>query len=186
MEEKDIISKIRNNQEEVIIDLYDKYKEEFIRWSGHKYHIDRADALDIFQDAMISFYESIKKGKLNQINHTVKTYLFAVAKNLIFNRLKFEKRFDQKADPSEKLAISNTAVASIEMTQRHQFMIDQLQGLGEPCYSILKLFFYDSFSMEAIAKNLNYKNADVVKSQKLRCINELKNRVRKYYKKEDI
>lgn len=186
MEEKDIISKIRNNQEEVVVDLYNKYKEEFVKWSGHKFQINQDDALDIFQDAMISFYESIKEGKLTQINHTVKTYLFAVGKNLIYNKLKFEQRFDQQADPNDQVTITNTATTSIEATDRHRFMIDQLEQLGEPCYSILKLFFYDSFSMEAIAHNLNYKNADVVKSQKLRCINELKKRVRQHYKKEDL
>lgn len=186
MEEKDIVRKIKEGHEEAIVDLYNKYKGEFVKWSYRRYQINGDDALDIFQDTMIAFYESIQSGKLNQITYHVKTYLFAMAKNLIFNKLKFEKRFDHQADPTDNVAVVNMADRDFEITDRHHFMIDQLQKLGEPCYSILKLFFYDSFSMEAIAHSLNYKNADVVKSQKLRCIKELKHRVRMNYKKEDI
>ncbi|MGI9542037.1 MAG: RNA polymerase sigma factor [Cyclobacteriaceae bacterium] len=186
MEEKDIVKKIREGHEQAIVDLYNKYKEEFVNWSYRRYQIDGDDALDIFQDTMIAFYESIQSGKLNQITYQVKTYLFAMAKNLIFNKLKFEKRFDHQADPTDNVAVVNIAEKDFEITDRHQFMIGQLQGLGEPCFSILRLFFYNSYSMEAIAQELNYKNADVVKSQKLRCIKELKNRVRMNYKKEDI
>ena len=186
MKEKDIVKKIKEGHEEVIVDLYNKHKEEFVNWSFRRYKIGGEDALDIFQDTMIAFYESIQNGKLQQITYNVKTYLFAMAKNLIFNKIKFEKRFDHQADPTDKVTVVNIAEKGFEITDRHHFMIDQLQKLGEPCYSILKLFFYNSYSMEAIALDLNYKNADVVKSQKLRCIKELKKRVKLNYKKEDI
>lgn len=183
---EDIISGIRNGNEGVVVELYNRYKEDFVRWSGFRYNLDEEDALDIFQEVVISLYENVKRGKLDRINYKLKTYLFAIGKNMIINRIKYDQRYDHAADPVDEVQIFNTAEKDIEINDRHRFLIEHLQNMGEPCFSILKLFFYDSFTMEAIAHNLNYKNADVVKSQKLRCINELRKKVKSRFGQEDI
>ena len=170
----------------MVVELYNTYKEDFVRWSGFRYNLDEEDALDVFQEVVISLYENVKKGKLDSINYKLKTYLFAIGKNMIINRIKYDQRYDHAADPVDEVRVLNTAERDIETNDRHRFLIEQLQNMGEPCFSILKLFFYDCFTMEAIAHNLNYKNADVVKSQKLRCINELRKKVKSRFGQEDI
>ncbi len=183
---EDVISGIKNGNEQAVVELYNTYKNDFIRWSGFRYQLDEEDALDVFQEVVISFYENVKKGKLDKINYQLKTYLFAIGKNMIINRIKYDQRFDHGADPTDEVETFNLAEQEIEVNQRHGVIIAQLEKMGEPCYSILKLFFYDSFSMEAIANNLQYKNSNVVKSQKLRCINELRKRVKENYGPEDL
>lgn len=168
------------------MDLYNTYKEEFVRWSGFRYKLDKEDALDVFQEVVISLYESVKSGKLDEINYQLKTYLFAIGKNMIINRIKYDQRFDRGSDPTDEVEIFNRGEQEIEVNQRHTLIMAQLEKMDEPCYSILKLFFYDGFSMEAIASNLHYKNSDVAKSQKLRCINELRKRVKENYGPEDL
>ncbi len=186
MKEQEIISEIIHGNEEVVVELYNSFKDEFINWSAFRYKLDREDALDVFQDVVIGFYENVKQGKLDSLNHKLKTYLFAIGKNLIINRIKYDQRFDHQADPLDNLATNNLAMQEFEVTDRHRLIIKHLGLLGEPCSSILKLFFYDAFSMEAIAQNLNYKNADVVKSQKLRCINELRKKIKSHFGQEDL
>jgi DNA-directed RNA polymerase specialized sigma subunit len=62
--------------------------------------------------------------------------------------------------------------------EKDEFEIKQLQKglnqLGEQCKKILDLFYYQSKNLAAICKLLNYENTDVVKSQKSRCLKQLK------------
>jgi RNA polymerase sigma factor (sigma-70 family) len=49
-----------------------------------------------------------------------------------------------------------------------------LQQLGDKCRQILTLFFYYKKRMEEIATELSYANADTVKNQKYKCMQQLK------------
>ena len=161
--------------------LYSQYKHQFLTWAMRKYKLDSDDGSDIFQDAVIAFYENIKSGKIEQLNYTVKTYLFAIAKNLLLNKLKYNQRFTDQSDEFDHVINENDLEREIIVDEKRQLVMGQLKRMGEPCHSILKLFYYDAFSMEAIANRLNYKNQDVVKSQKLRCIKELRKILRKAF-----
>lgn len=154
--------------------LYSQYKHQFLGWAMRKYKLDSEDGSDIFQDTVIAFYENVKSGKINHLNYTIKTYLFAIAKNLLLNKLKYNRRFSDQTDEFDHLIDENDLEEEIIIGEKHELVMGQLKRLGEPCHSILKLFYYDAFSMEAIANRLNYKNQDVVKSQKVRCIKELR------------
>ena len=186
MNKGDIISEIQAGHEGVVVDLYNEFKDEFIKWSNFRFQVSHDDALDVFQDVVINFYESVRSGKLQRLEYKLKTYLFAVGKNMILNRIKYDQRFDHKTDLVDQIVTDNAATRIIESNDRHQIIMEQLKSLGEPCQSILKMFFFQSFTMEAIAQNLDYKNSDVVKSQKVRCMKELRKRVIASFKKEDI
>ncbi|MDN5215411.1 sigma-70 family RNA polymerase sigma factor [Fulvivirgaceae bacterium BMA12] len=157
-----------------MVGLYTRYRHQFLAWALRKYNLSEEDGYDIFQDAVIAFYENVKGGKIHQLNYTIKTYLFAIAKNLLLNKLKYNQRFKDHPDEFDHLINETHFENDIIVNEKNQFVTAHLEKLGEPCHSILKLFYYDSFSMESIATKLDYKNKDVVKSQKLRCIKELR------------
>jgi len=182
----DIIASIREGGEEEVVALYQKYKQDFVSWAGFKFQLDRDAALDIFQEAVISFYDDIKQEKLTYLKHTVKTYLFAIAKNKIFNTLRYQKKFEADEPDFDEFSSVSIVDEPLMLTERKKVMIEELSNLGEPCHTILKLFYFDAFSMEAIAQTMDYKNADVVKSQKLRCLHELRQRIMKQFEKGDI
>jgi DNA-directed RNA polymerase specialized sigma24 family protein len=46
--------------------------------------------------------------------------------------------------------------------------------LGDPCHTLLDLFYYQKKSMEEITVELNYKNTDSAKNQKYKCIERLR------------
>lgn len=52
--------------------------------------------------------------------------------------------------------------------------MDRINQLKEPCYSILMMFYFKKMSFNAIARVMNYKTEKVVKNQKYRCIQQLK------------
>lgn len=182
----DIIASIREGGEEEVVALYQKYKLDFISWAGFKFQLDRDAALDIFQEAVISFYDDIRQEKLTHLKYSVKTYLYAIAKNKIFNTLRYQKKFQTEEPDFDEFSSVSIVDEPLMLTERKKIMIEVLAQMGEPCHTILKLFYFDAYSMEAIAQTMNYKNTDVVKSQKLRCINELRQRIMAKFKKEDI
>jgi len=70
-----------------------------------------------------------------------------------------------------------------ELFNHKNKLIDKVAELAvnmkEPCKSILKYYYYENLSMERIADVMNYKNADTVKSQKLRCMKYLEESLQK-------
>lgn len=182
----EIIANIRQGGEEQIITLYQNYKQEFVNWAKFKFQLDQEAALDIFQDAVISFYDDIKQEKLTELKYSVKTYLYAIAKNKIYNTLRYHKKFETEEVNFDEFSAITDVDESLELTERKKIMIAALAGMGEPCSTMLKLFYFDSFSMEAIAQTMEYKNTDVVKSQKLRCMKELRKRIMTSFKEDDL
>jgi DNA-directed RNA polymerase specialized sigma24 family protein len=61
-----------------------------------------------------------------------------------------------------------------EKEGRFQKMDEALNGLGEPCKTILEDFYIRDLSMELISDKFGYTNADNAKNQKYKCLRRLK------------
>ena len=157
-------------------DLYLAHKEEFINFC-RSYPIERDDIIDIYQDAIIAFYENVASGKLSSLKSTVKTYIFSIGKYSIFNKLKKEKKTTAFQDEHLKmldLSIFNDSQVS---DSRTVIVREALEQLGERCKRVLVLFYYHSYSIEALMNEMGYKNENVVRSHKSRCLKQLKDMI---------
>ncbi len=177
-DDQKIIQSIKNGEEEGLVALYELHRLEFLGWAWQHFKMESEDAADVFQDTIITLRRNIVSGKLTQLTSSLKTYLFAIGKNTALSRLKKNKKWYTNPEllntqEDNKLSITD----AIELNERQLWVKDLLAKLGEPCLSILRLYYYRSYSMEAIAHELGYKNENVVKSQKLRCIKTLKEQV---------
>ncbi|MDN5210826.1 sigma-70 family RNA polymerase sigma factor [Fulvivirgaceae bacterium BMA12] len=173
-----IVEDIRQGGNEGLIEIYKLYRSEFFSWSQRQFSLDDAASADLFQDTIISLRKNIVKGKLTHLSSSLKTYLFAIGKHLALSRLRRDSK-TVLSDDLLKLQLSEDFItdAPLKNREKKKYISQILQELGEPCYSILRLYYYENFSMESIARYLDYKNENVVKSQKLRCIKTLKERV---------
>jgi DNA-directed RNA polymerase specialized sigma subunit len=54
-----------------------------------------------------------------------------------------------------------------------------LKKLGEQCQKVLTLFYYEEKKLDEIQSLLGYTNKDVLKSQKSRCLKQLKDLTKK-------
>lgn len=54
---------------------------------------------------------------------------------------------------------------------------NELTHTPEPCASIIKLFYYENMSMEEIAEEIGYRNAQTAKAKKSQCMTDLIKRV---------
>ena len=170
-----IIKNIRDGDYKEIATFYDRYKKDFVRWAIRKFPVTKDDALDIFQDTMIALLKNIKQGKIEKFDYSVKSYLYAIGRNLLLNKVKFEKRFDNEIDESTAGKIAQQVVMFSDNADHNTRVVDQLlHQLGEPCYTILKLFYYHNYSLESVAREIGSKTANVARAQKARCIKSLK------------
>ena len=78
---------------------------------------------------------------------------------------------------SEKLAVAGLRVTRHVATADDEQSVavrNALDRLGEPCRSLLVLFYWEEASMDEIARRLGLANAATAKSKKYQCKEQLK------------
>lgn len=163
---KDIIHRIKANDESIIAFLYKSYRNEFIKWSLRRFAIQEDDVKDVFQDIVISFYRNVSEGKLNSINCSVKTYLFSCGRNHLLNLSKKNQKFINLSG----FEFTNDEIINIEKMEKTHYdknlIENAIKELPEDHQQVLKMYYYDNFSLDLIAKKLGYKNSNVIKTIK--------------------
>jgi RNA polymerase sigma factor (sigma-70 family) len=156
-----------------ILFLYQQYSEA-TRSFIMSYGGNEQDADDVFQETVVAFIDSVKKGKYRQ-EASVKTFLVSVAKHIWFNELKKkeragyrEKQFESTRDQQEE-DVSHQ-IGDLEQKQQ---LRDLLSQLGENCQKLLLLFYYENLSMKEITDHLPYENEQVVRNKKYKCLQQL-------------
>lgn len=170
--ENRLIARIQSGDQKAIEEVYTQFKLDFVAYAS-RFTIAEADVIDIYQDSVVVLYENILSGKLTSLTSSLKTYLFAIGKYKIFNSLKMKVNTVDLGDYGTIIAESNNddhllREESIEKLER------AYQQLGNQCQKVIKLFYYENQNIEAIKNRLGYTSKDVVKSQKSRCIKQLK------------
>ena len=179
------INEIKNGDENCIKKIYDRYRNEFLKWAGYNYNLEYNTAIDIFQDSMVILYENIVSEKLTNLTSSLKTYLFSIAKNQILKRNQKESKLSFH-DQSLDIRKDQEILSGLELSDRQYFIKKIVDQMGEPCKSILKMYYFNRYPMDVIAARMKYKNSNVVKSQKLRCLNDLKLKLTKQFSKDEI
>jgi len=172
LDENGIIEAIKNNDRDVFTQVYKKYynvvKYFIIQNSGKP-----EDALDIYQEGMITVYENIcNRTYAKQEGASLKTYIYSVCRYKWMNELRNRKKIPTVInDFEDKIFIEETTT---EPMPYEQALNETLRQMGEKCREILKLFYYHKYTMEQIAIKLNYKSGNVAKSKKESCMKEAK------------
>lgn len=184
-EAESLIAELKQGAEQGLVNIYRLYRAEFFQWAITQYQVNEETCADVFQEAVINLYLQARQGKLDKINCNVKTYLFAIGKNMLLKILAKQKR---KTAHTEVLAIQQEqqqeSIMELDLRSDRKKMVMQVfEKFGEPCKSILRLFYFNALPMSEIARELNYKNENVVKSQKVRCMGELKRLVKEKLRK---
>ncbi len=170
--ENRLVKQIQSGDQKAIERIYTQYKTEFLRYSS-RFSIRDEDAVDIYQDSIIVLYENILSGKLTSLTSSLKTYLFAIGKYKIYNSTKVKANvadFDEYA-----YFLENENDEEFLMREENINELQQAyQTLGSKCQEVVKLFYYENLTIEEIKDRLNYASKDVVKSQKSRCIKQIR------------
>jgi RNA polymerase sigma factor (sigma-70 family) len=178
-----IIDAIKNGNKKELAEVYKAYRSEFVGWATGHYQCSKEEARDIYQSSIIVFYDNIMRERLQQLNGSVKTYLFAIGKNKILELRRRDKRFDVHV---ELHSVDVEDPGDSDKVQRESDLTavqHGLERLGEPCRTMLELYYYHETGLDKLAEMFHYKNGDTVKNLKSRCLSRLRDLVGKELKK---
>ncbi|MEZ4886743.1 MAG: sigma-70 family RNA polymerase sigma factor [Chitinophagales bacterium] len=181
-----LLQQIKIGNRTVLNQLYETYRAEFIHWTRRKFNCKEADSIDVFQETIIAFYENVVNNKIIEFQSSVKTYLFAIGRNILLKRFRNEKGKTEELEVLQNVADGLQIDDSIQLSERQEAIVQLLEKLGEPCKTLLQLFYYQQFSVEAIVTAMEYKNESVVKNQKVRCIKRLRTMAADLYEQDEL
>ena len=159
-------------------EFYLEERQQFIDWCKSNSSLSTEEIHDLYQTSQMYLYENVLKKKVN-LSSSLKTYLYGIAKN----QLSSKYRKDVTLNKHELAVTEHIRFLADLSNDNDQQMVARIRAaikaIQEPCKTILKLFYYESLSMKEIAERLNYKNDQVVKTQKNRCVEQLRKRYQK-------
>ena len=180
MDDKMIVEKMGLGDTKMLKNIYSKYHHEFISLIIRKFpKLKYDDAEDIFNDAMVSLYENITKGKLNRDNltSTLKTYFFQIGINKTLAFVKKSSRFNDiqvSIQKEQSELFDDNQEEEIEFDNKLKLVEGCMDKMGNPCKTLLELYYFHKCRMVEIAERLGYNTADVAKNQKAKCMKRLR------------
>ncbi|HRZ42671.1 MAG TPA: sigma-70 family RNA polymerase sigma factor [Bacteroidales bacterium] len=172
-EEKQILEKVRSGDNIAVGKLYRAHYPSVLHFVKTNMG-DEDDAAEIYQQAFIILYEKLQEGSFT-LSASAGTFLYAVARNLWLANLKERRRFSFEPSGMDPVDEEGEEMQVIVAREREfENLQSSLELIGEPCKTILKAYYHEKLSMEEIAAQLGYTNADNAKNQKYKCLMRLK------------
>jgi RNA polymerase sigma factor (sigma-70 family) len=171
--DSEIILGVLNNSSAILKHLYLEYYPMVLNLILNN-NGNEDDAKDIYQEAIIVLHGKIKSGDF-ELSSKLKTFIYSVCRRLWLKKLNQKSRFggDIK-DYEDYLPVEEDVDLHAEKDRQFSQMHEALQGLGEPCKTIIEDFYIKNLSMQDICEKFGYTNADNAKTQKYKCLQRLK------------
>ena len=133
-----------------------------------------ADAEDVFQEVIVAFIDLVQRDKFRG-ESSIKTFLFALNRNIWLNELKKRKRAAARETKYEhEQSTEDPGVAHyIGAREGRQQLMEVIGRLGSVCQQILLAYYYEGLSMKQILEQLKYENEQVVRNKKHKCMKKL-------------
>ena len=160
---------------------YRRYRNEFMAWAWKNFSAEAEDAKDVFQEALLVFYEQRQSGQLDGFGGNIKTYLFAIGKNLLLTRLRKARII---GNHSERYAIhvngqhTPDAQERMERDEDLSKVREHLEKLSPADKRVLELYYVERLDMKAIAEAMGYASANVAKKKKCIALKRLMEKVK--------
>ena len=177
MRDSEVIDRIKKGDDLAAEFLYKKHYNMMVRLVV-KNSGSEDDAKDIYQDAIIVFWEKVASGNF-VLSSKISTYLYSICNNLWRKELERRKRLSsEEADKPTHMDVSKD--------ERISAIHECINKLSETCQKVLKLYYFDNMSMSDIASKLQFSNADTAKTKKYKCKKDLDKMVLANYKAADF
>jgi len=132
------------------------------------------DARDVFQEAMVVLYEKSKDTTFS-LNCQIKTYVYSICRRLWLKRLQQLNKYSTQIESLEETVSVEDEMEEHEKRDNNFTLMEHaMSKIGEPCKSLLDAYYLQKKSMQDIAANFGYTNADNAKTQKYKCLIRLK------------
>jgi RNA polymerase sigma factor (sigma-70 family) len=178
-----LLESIRLGDNKVLEHLYKEYRIVFTSWFTKYYNLSSDDAIEIYQNSFTIFYFNVRNGKIKELNSSLKTYLFAIGKNLVKEKYRSDIKYSKIEFDAEELLLENSSftVGNIldEYLKSDQIKMvrNLLEKIGDPCKKLLTLIFIKNFSFDSVVKVMNYSDERVARKRKSVCLQKMRDLV---------
>ncbi len=123
------------------------------------------DAKDIFQEAIIVLLQKVRQPDF-LLTSSLKTYLFAIAKNLWLKRLRDNKLVTvNEIEKYQRQPAVFSDASDFEKTDEEN-LDSWLAKITKFCQRILRTIFFDNETMDSLMKKMGWKNKHTAANQK--------------------
>jgi DNA-directed RNA polymerase specialized sigma24 family protein len=127
------------------------------------------DAKDIFQDALVIYYEKKVSGSFSP-EFNEQYYVNGIARHLWYKKFKAHKKtmplfagFD--VEPEVEPGVSESILRYVELA-------------GKKCLALLKSFYYDKLSMKELADKFGFAGERSATAQKYKCLEKVRGAIK--------
>jgi DNA-directed RNA polymerase specialized sigma24 family protein len=146
----------------------------FVRKMGGSFD----EARDIFQDALVIYYEKKVLAGLTTDNEA--QYISGIARHLWYRKFHKEKRFDPLPDHPDLQSTEDEPRVS-------ESILRVVEHSGKKCLELLKAFYYDRLNMKEIAVAFGFSGERSATTQKFKCLEKVRDTIKeRSLNKEDF
>ena len=169
--DEEIIAAIKTgNNNAALNHLYKTALPKIIRFITRN-NGDEEEAKDIFQDAVVALFNTVRLGKFND-EGDVTGFLYFVSRNLWINRIK--KKDQHKRIKDTELWTTNETPVTFLIKEEKQVAIEELMNqMGSQCKELLKYTLHDKLNMKEVAEKMGFAGETVAKTTHYRCKQKL-------------
>ena len=157
-------------RQELLITLYEEAfpsVASFIKKMGGNLE----DAKDIFQDALIIFYEKVTEQQ-TVIQVDDRAYLTGICKHLWYKKFRQEKKvFQSQVLPELKRTEEQESILSDRI-------LKLMEHSGKKCMELLQSFYFEKRSMKEIAQLFGFSGERSATAQKFKCLEKLRSTIK--------
>jgi DNA-directed RNA polymerase specialized sigma24 family protein len=131
------------------------------------------DAKDIFQDALVIYYEKLVEKKL-AVHASEEAYVLGIAKHLWLRKFNREKDLVSLDELESSIDVPDEYFPHVETNKLVLF----LERTGKKCMELLRAFYYTRQSMEEITNNFGYSSTHSATVQKFKCLEKMRDTIK--------
>lgn len=167
----------QNNDKNIIAIFYEKFAytiKQQLRTKYSSLYLDDDFLADIYQETIIRLWENIHRNRITigTLTTNIAGYLYGIGENVLREQLRRNKELSIEDFPP--LSDTNDDVLQYEVSERSKAIKETVNKMDKPCAPLLLKFYWEGYSMDEIAIQLGYANANSAKTQKNKCMNKLK------------
>jgi RNA polymerase sigma factor (sigma-70 family) len=138
-------------------------------------HGNEGDAEDLFQESVLVLYQKITAPDF-QLTSTLKTFLFAIAKNIWLKKLRDDKLVtisdDQLLSLQDSYDFASPEPSSEEV--QHERLNAWMARITGHCQRVIRSIYFSHEPMDHLMVTMGWKNRHTAVNQKYKCIQQLR------------
>jgi len=127
------------------------------------------DAKDIFQDALIIYFERLSENRLT-VNVSPERYILGIAKHLWLRKFKDDRKKITLDNFERALYIPEDFYPTVRSSRILQF----LEAAGSKCLDLLRGFYFEKLPLKGIATRFGYGSEHSAAVQKYKCLEKIR------------